>query len=843
MVGIIGGSNVLSVFAIHDILVHIMQFLPDFSSLSAMVPVSRQIHDIFKHHPIYVVRSVAYNQIGPALPQALRVVRHCQNDDHGRDPSKWPSEEEVLNTLITPQEAHILARNARIVLELEGLYYEMTYEFILTSEKPYPMLRSTLSDISRVRFHRAMYRFWLYALAFHPDESAVPGTGIDNWLEYKELFFNQISNDSELHELFEIYWMLSEQACLPDGHRNLKAGLLEVKVKVEYPKREPDEPESASEQGDGYNSDSVIIAPSGLKRHLDLDERDDVPKIRIPPPLKRLRGAVSDLGRSLSHGISRVALEVTTYKCLSTSQRRLYFVAVHQDAHVDLDCSPIIRSELKDIYKMSWNGKEYGASSYHSLECDGGLVADLQAKNQKLLKMDFKKLTLCHEIVQRFSTLCSIKHKDVGNIQVMDATLISANTGPKAGDYWLARQWISEGTKLEVSPLQDVTPTISEPTVHEVCSALLHYSLIDLDMKAAFSTIQAFYHSITLNVFDGTASRSHITIYDVNYQSEDQVWDSHDRSRQGIHQLMMEHRCTKLCQDLGFLPMHCDLNRKCGLPQASDTDVFEGVEYRCFHVKMGEGAFVEEVPGATEDLGSEDVPHEPALIPAVVFPPDGEVTCGNLKIFPHKLSEIGPFTIYPAVGEWTHPGHSEGVFKYALLESHLTEDDEPSKDNTVHRMLVRHTAVEDLMFRFRKRAAIAGVDIEGFDVARYNVLEADQVSAQGLSWLCYEWEDEYDWNSLPVVSGMGDSKSALEEALHAFCHFSYEKDSDGSESFSRSDLAPTRMHPACIVYCHTYTSNGGSHYHDRGQRGVDEFKRLHQCNVICKDLGLGPLTA
>lgn len=212
MVGIIGGSNVLSVFAIHDILVHIMQFLPDFSSLSAMVPVSRQIHAIFKHHPIYVARSVAYNQIGPALPQALRVVRHCQNDDHGRDPSKWPSEEEVLNTLITPQEAHILARNARIVLELEGLYYEMT-------EKPYPMLRSTLSDISRVRFHRAMYRFWLYALAFHPDESAVPGTGIDNWLEYKELFFNQISNDSELHELFEIYWMLSEQAWYVDWLR------------------------------------------------------------------------------------------------------------------------------------------------------------------------------------------------------------------------------------------------------------------------------------------------------------------------------------------------------------------------------------------------------------------------------------------------------------------------------------------------------------------------------------------------------------------------------------------------------------------------------------------------
>jgi len=101
-----------------DILDRILILLPDFETLQVALLTSRAFYEVFQAHPQSIVRAVAYDQVGPALPQALRVVR-CQSDKIEYDTHL---ERDVLSQMITPGETRELILNSDIVHALEDMF-------------------------------------------------------------------------------------------------------------------------------------------------------------------------------------------------------------------------------------------------------------------------------------------------------------------------------------------------------------------------------------------------------------------------------------------------------------------------------------------------------------------------------------------------------------------------------------------------------------------------------------------------------------------------------------------------------------------------------------------------
>ncbi|KAF7357157.1 hypothetical protein MSAN_01310300 [Mycena sanguinolenta] len=107
-----------------------------------------------------ITRAVAYNIVGPALPQALRVIR-------------YPYHEYTLDSLIAaacPEEPHpdvipaeeeALLENSRVVAALEDVYSR--------TNKDNKSRTSVLSSEESWRFRRAMYRIMLYCKLFPHD--------------------------------------------------------------------------------------------------------------------------------------------------------------------------------------------------------------------------------------------------------------------------------------------------------------------------------------------------------------------------------------------------------------------------------------------------------------------------------------------------------------------------------------------------------------------------------------------------------------------------------------------------------------------------------------------------
>ncbi|KAJ7108129.1 hypothetical protein C8R44DRAFT_884898 [Mycena epipterygia] len=61
----------------------ILTFCPKFASLEATILVSKAFYRVFQTHPKSIAWAVAYNVVGPAFPQALRVVRFPYPDTDG----------------------------------------------------------------------------------------------------------------------------------------------------------------------------------------------------------------------------------------------------------------------------------------------------------------------------------------------------------------------------------------------------------------------------------------------------------------------------------------------------------------------------------------------------------------------------------------------------------------------------------------------------------------------------------------------------------------------------------------------------------------------------------------
>ncbi|KAL0061801.1 hypothetical protein AAF712_011318 [Marasmius tenuissimus] len=138
-----------------DILNHILTFLPDFYSLKATILSTKTFYDVYKAHPNSIRRAVAENVVGPALPEALRFVRH-------RDPKDLETEDEVEadeSAPIMEEEIPELVENARMFRVLEDVFS--------LRHKNRESKTSQLTYDESLRFQRAIYRLALFTKVFY----------------------------------------------------------------------------------------------------------------------------------------------------------------------------------------------------------------------------------------------------------------------------------------------------------------------------------------------------------------------------------------------------------------------------------------------------------------------------------------------------------------------------------------------------------------------------------------------------------------------------------------------------------------------------------------------------
>jgi hypothetical protein len=120
-----------------DIIDRILTFLPCFSALRATLLASKHFHTVFKMHPNSIIRAVAYNITGPALPQAMRVIRYSPRrpDSEGDSestplPTPWAETHPI--SPITGEEARKLIANAAVVSALEDLFSSRHVHFTIS---------------------------------------------------------------------------------------------------------------------------------------------------------------------------------------------------------------------------------------------------------------------------------------------------------------------------------------------------------------------------------------------------------------------------------------------------------------------------------------------------------------------------------------------------------------------------------------------------------------------------------------------------------------------------------------------------------------------------------------
>jgi len=165
-----------SFFANVDLVECVLRFLPDFQCLLSTILTSKTIYNVFQHHPRSVVRSVAYNLVGPALPQALRFVR-CQNAQlYSKPVGELLGEDDIQkNPVLSNQDITSLVAISTSSRELESLFswryfFDIFYKPIRLSRsirmKDRRFKTSQLSLAESTRFQKAMYRLSLFSAVY-----------------------------------------------------------------------------------------------------------------------------------------------------------------------------------------------------------------------------------------------------------------------------------------------------------------------------------------------------------------------------------------------------------------------------------------------------------------------------------------------------------------------------------------------------------------------------------------------------------------------------------------------------------------------------------------------------
>ncbi|KAI0757301.1 hypothetical protein C8Q80DRAFT_1132958 [Daedaleopsis nitida] len=169
-------ASTLSLDLIHEILVSV----PDLSTLSAAIRVSKSHYQVFQEHPKSIIRAVLENLTGPAFPQAARLAEYDMRVHNSKNKiGDLPNEDHYhsLDWIPTSKMAKTFESRQRTVVTLRN-FYSQRYK-----DRTSQTSRLALNEV--LRFDRAMYRYWLNLElltyeAFWPDDEDEDETSSDD---------------------------------------------------------------------------------------------------------------------------------------------------------------------------------------------------------------------------------------------------------------------------------------------------------------------------------------------------------------------------------------------------------------------------------------------------------------------------------------------------------------------------------------------------------------------------------------------------------------------------------------------------------------------------------------
>ncbi|KAG1779110.1 hypothetical protein EV702DRAFT_1090203 [Suillus placidus] len=195
-----------SSFANADLVECVLRFLPDFQCLASTILTSKTIYNIFQQHPRSVVRSVAYNLVGPALPQALRFVR-CQNAQlYSKPVGELFGEDDIQkNPVLSSEDITSLVAISTSVQELESLFsWRMKDRRFKTSQLSLPESTRFQKAMYRLSLFSAVYGYNAYESAIEPDlDQEEMGLALEEAKTLRKGFFGSLSTP-ELRDIQRI---------------------------------------------------------------------------------------------------------------------------------------------------------------------------------------------------------------------------------------------------------------------------------------------------------------------------------------------------------------------------------------------------------------------------------------------------------------------------------------------------------------------------------------------------------------------------------------------------------------------------------------------------------------
>jgi hypothetical protein len=105
-----------------DAIYRILRCLSDHGSLQSSILACKSFHEVFQAHPKSILRAVARNITGSALPQALTLARSQLSPERVDRKTAIADVIKVDETIITFDEVRLLEANADVVWELEDLF-------------------------------------------------------------------------------------------------------------------------------------------------------------------------------------------------------------------------------------------------------------------------------------------------------------------------------------------------------------------------------------------------------------------------------------------------------------------------------------------------------------------------------------------------------------------------------------------------------------------------------------------------------------------------------------------------------------------------------------------------
>ncbi|KAF7333267.1 F-box domain-containing protein [Mycena sanguinolenta] len=193
-----------SALSLDDEIVHrIFTFCPNSGTLRCMILVSKAFHKVYQAN-----LKATYNIVGPALPQALRVLRYPYETPDGvarmeEDPDTLAADcpEDHAASVITPIELQYLEENSEVIVALEDIYS--------VTQKDRSSATSVLTAVESLRFRRAAYRIMFYCNLFPSTSGRLYG----DELNVNEITHIQIQRTAMLasyptDELLQLYAVL-----------------------------------------------------------------------------------------------------------------------------------------------------------------------------------------------------------------------------------------------------------------------------------------------------------------------------------------------------------------------------------------------------------------------------------------------------------------------------------------------------------------------------------------------------------------------------------------------------------------------------------------------------------